>query len=288
MTETTTPVLAYFAALVADDEGFPVTEAALALAQDAYPDLDLQAVLAEIDVLAARLLKRLPESAGARERLMTLNAFFFRELGFSCNRNDYYDPDNSYLNMVLKRRLGIPIALAVLYLELSAQIGLSAHGVSFPGHFLVRVNLPDGTAIIDPTTGRALGESRLMEMLEPYAATDASPASLLRALLQPASGREIIVRMLNNLKSVYQPGERWQRLLGVQQRLAILLPEVPEEVRDRGLAYARLDFARAALVDLEWYLGERPEAADATRIESEVDALRQRLARGGMQGAGSN
>jgi regulator of sirC expression with transglutaminase-like and TPR domain len=280
MTETTTPVLAYFAALVADDDAFPVTEAALVLAQDAYPDLDLQAVLAEIDMLGARLHKRLPEQAGARERLMTLNAFFFRELGFACNRNDYYDPDNSYLNMVLKRRLGIPIALAVLYLELSAQIGLVAHGVSFPGHFLVRVSLPDGTAIIDPTTGRALGETRLVEMLEPYAAGDTEPASLLRALLQPAAGREIIARMLNNLKTVYQQGERWQRLLAVQQRLAILLPELPEEVRDRGLAYARLDFTRAALSDLEWYLGECPDAVDAMRIETEVDTLRRRLARG--------
>jgi regulator of sirC expression with transglutaminase-like and TPR domain len=281
MTETTTPVLAYFGALVADDEDLPVTEAALALAQDAYPDLDLQGELAEFDRLAARLRRRLPQPAGARERLAALNGFFFRELGFSCNRNDYYDPDNSYLNAVLKRRLGIPISLAVLYLELGAQIGLTAHGVSFPGHFLVRVSLPEGDAVIDPTTGRSLSEARLLEMLEPYAATDTDPASLLHALLLPASGREIIARMLNNLKAVYQQAERWQRLLAVQQRLVILLPGQADEVRDRGFAYARLEYTRAALNDLEWYLGECPDAADATRVETEAALLRKRLALGG-------
>ncbi len=280
MIETTTPVLAYFGALVADDDELPVTEAALALAQDAYPDLDLQGELAELDRLAARLRRRLPHPAGARERLAALNGFFFRELGFACNRNDYYDPDNSYLNVVLKRRLGIPISLAVIYVELGAQIGLSAHGVSFPGHFLVRVTLPDGDAVIDPTTGRSLSEARLLEMLEPYAAADAAPRSLLRALLQPASGREIVARMLNNLKAVYLQAERWERLLAVQQRLVILLPEDPEEVRDRGFAYARLEFRRAALNDLEWYLGECPDAPDATRVEGEARTLRKQIAQG--------
>lgn len=137
-----TRVLDYFSTLVADDDSLPVTEAALSLAQDAYPDLDLQGTLAELDMLAARLRRRLADDADLKGRVAALNDFFFRELGFACNHNDYYDPDNSHLNAVLKRRRGIPISLSVLYLELAEQIGVPARGVSFPGHFLLRVTLP--------------------------------------------------------------------------------------------------------------------------------------------------
>ncbi|APD36170.1 SirB1 family protein [Burkholderia pseudomallei] len=275
-----TRVLDYFSSLVAEDEGLPLTEAALSLAQDVYPDVDLQGVLAELDALAARLARRLPDGAGASDKLALLNDFFFRELGFACNHNDYYDPDNSYLNMVLKRRRGIPITLAVLYLELAEQVGVPARGVSFPGHFLLRIALPDGDSILDPTTGRSLSETELVEMLEPYVAhAEGGTASVLRALLQPATEREVVARMLNNLKAVYLQTERWQRLLGVQERLVILLPGQLDEVRDRGFAYARLDYLRPALEDLEAYLGERPDAADATIVEAQVSELRQRMQR---------
>ncbi|RAE78352.1 transglutaminase, partial [Burkholderia multivorans] len=251
-----TRVLDYFSTLVADDDSLPVTEAALSLAQDAYPDLDLQGTLAEIDMLAARLRRRLADDADLKHRVVALNDFFFRELGFACNHNDYYDPDNSHLNAVLKRRRGIPISLSVLYLELAEQIGVPARGVSFPGHFLLRVTLPDGDLIIDPTNGHSLSEAEMVEMLEPYVARAAGAVdSALRALLQPATSREIIARMLRNLKTIYLQTERWQRLLAVQQRLVILLPDHVDEVRDRGFAYARLDYLRPALEDLEQYLG---------------------------------
>ncbi len=281
MTTPMTRVLDYFSSLVAEDDGLPLTEAALSLAQDAYPDLDLQGVLAELDALVVRLRKRLPDGIEMRDKVAALNDFFFRELGFACNHNDYYDPDNSHLNMVLKRRRGIPISLAVLYLEMCEQIGLPARGVSFPGHFLLRVTLPAGDVMIDPTTGHSLSESEMVEMLEPYVArADGAVSSTLRALLQPAISREIVARMLNNLKAVYLQTERWQRLLAVQQRLVILLPGQLDEVRDRGFAYARLDYLRPALEDLEMYLGERPEAGDATVVEAQVGELRQRMQRG--------
>ncbi|KVE39404.1 SirB1 family protein [Burkholderia sp. TSV86] len=277
-----TRVLDYFSSLVAEDEGLPLTEAALSLAQDAYPDVDLQGVLFELDALAARLARRVPDAVDANGKLALLNDFFFRELGFACNRNDYFNPDNSYLNVVLQRRVGIPISLAVLYLEFAQQIGVAARGVSFPGHFLLRIALPGGDAILDPTTGRTLSEAELVEMLEPFSRRGGSAdhaASTLRALLQPAMHREIIARMLNNLKAVYRQTERWQRLLAVQERLVILLPGQLDEVRDRGFAYARLDYLRPALEDLETYLGERPDAADATIVEAQVSELRQRMQR---------
>jgi len=274
---TMTRVLDYFSALVAEDDGLPLTEAALSLAQDAYPDLDLQAVLAEIDELTLRVKRRIPDDADIQQRVVILNRYFFRELGFAANVNDYYDPDNSHLNVVLKRRRGIPISLAVLYLEMASQIDIPVRGVAFPGHFLLRVTLPEGDAMIDPTTGHPLTEAEMVEMLEPYVAKAGESVSrALRMLLQPATRREIIARMLRNLKATYLQTERWQRLLAVQQRLVIVLPDSIEEVRDRGFAYARLDYLRPALEDLERYLGDRPDADDATVVESQLLELRQR------------
>lgn len=280
MTQSTR-VLEYFAALVAEDEGLPLTETALSLSQDAYPDVDLQGTLAEIDALVERLKKRLPKDAGDAQKLHLLNRFFFRELGFGSNLNDYYDPDNSHLNVVLRKRRGIPISLAVIYLEMAQQIKLTVHGVSFPGHFMLRATLPAGEVMLDPTSGDSLTESRLTEMLEPYISSRSergeTVSSALRALLQPATAREVIARMLRNLKMIYLQTERWQRLLAVQQRLAILLPQNVEERRDRGLAYARLDYLRPAIEDLQGYLEERPEAEDATVIETQLVDLRQRV-----------
>ncbi len=276
-----TSVIDYFATLVADDDSLPLTETAIALAQDAYPDLDLEGVLAELDELALRLKRRLPEGADLSERIGALNRFFFRELGFAGNLNDYYDPDNSHLNVVLKRRRGIPISLAVLYLELGEQVGVPVKGISFPGHFLLRVTLPEGDVMLDPTTGQSLSEIQMVDMLEPYIShTEQSVGNALRMLLQPATPREIVARMLRNLKSVYLQSERWQRLLAVQQRLVVLLPGNIEEVRDRGFAYARLDYLRPALEDLERYLGDRPDAEDATTVESQLNELRQRTDHG--------
>ncbi|GLU35491.1 hypothetical protein Busp01_53330 [Trinickia caryophylli] len=276
-----TSVLDYFATLVADDDSLPLTETALSLAQDTYPDLDLQGTQAELDELALRLKRRLPDNASLTDKIGSLNRFFFRELGFAGNLNDYYDPDNSHLNVVLKRRRGIPISLAVLYMELGEQIGVPVMGVSFPGHFLLRVTLPEGEVILDPTTGQSLSEAQMVDMLEPYLShAGDSLGGALRMLLQPATGREIVARMLRNLKAIYLQTERWQRLLGVQQRLVILLPDNIEEVRDRGFAYARLDYLRPALEDLERYLDDRPDAEDATTVESQLHELRQRTNHG--------
>ncbi|PLZ01292.1 transglutaminase [Burkholderia sp. WAC0059] len=272
-----TRVLDYFSTLVADDDSLPLTEAALAIAQDAYPDLDLQGTLAELDELVERVRRRIDRSADVREQVSTLNRCFFRDFGFAANLNDYCDPDNSHLNVVLKRRRGIPVSLAVLYLEMASQLGLPVQGVSFPGHFLLRVTTPGGDVMLDPTTGRSLSESDMVEMLEPYVMkAGSSVARALRMLLEPATRREIVARLLRNLKTTYLETERWERLLAIQQRLVILLPGSIEEVRDRGFAYARLDYLRPALEDLERYLEERPEAEDATVVESQLQELRQR------------
>ncbi|SAK68582.1 SirB1 family protein [Caballeronia ptereochthonis] len=279
---TTTRILEYFSSLMAEDDSLPLTEAALSLAQDAYPDLDMQAALAEIDELVVRARRRMPDDADVKQKVDALNRYFFRELGFSSNLNDYYDPDNSHLNVVLRRRRGIPISLAVVYLEMAEQLGLPVRGVSFPGHFLLRVATPGQDLMLDPTTGQTLSEAQMVEMLEPYVQrVGESIGSALRVLLQPATRREIVARMLRNLKGIYLQTERWQRLLAVQQRLVIALPNSIEEVRDRGFAYARLDYLRPALEDLQRYLEDRPDAEDATVVETELHELRQRTQHNG-------
>jgi regulator of sirC expression with transglutaminase-like and TPR domain len=265
--------LEYFASLVADDASLSVPEAALSIAQDDYPALDCQSALAEIDALAARLKSRIAGDAAPMQRLRLLNRFFFQELGFAGNVNDYYDAKNSYLHFVLQSRRGIPITLAVLYVEIASQIGLHANGVSFPGHFLVKLRMPQGEVVIDPFTGQSMSREGLEALLVPYRRREGLPgeASLPLALfLQTASPREIIARMLRNLKEIHRSNDDWLRLHAVLQRLVILLPQAWEERRDRGLAAAQLGAVKAAVADLSTYLEKVPHAGDRFAINERL------------------
>jgi regulator of sirC expression with transglutaminase-like and TPR domain len=268
--------LDYFAALVQQDDSIPLFEAALAIAQDADPELDMAASQIELDILATKLQKRLPSDASHVQKLRMLNHFFYHELGFAGNVNDYYDPENSYLHRVITTRRGIPISLAVVYMELAQQIGLDVKGISFPGHFLMKLSVQSGDIILDPFNGSSLSREELEERLEPYFAQQEYPTDIpLATYLQEAQPREILVRMLRNLKALFVEHPYWQRVLGVQQRLVILLPNEITERRDRGLAYANLECPQAALDDLEAYLAERPYAADAEVLRSKLPELRE-------------
>jgi regulator of sirC expression with transglutaminase-like and TPR domain len=274
--------LQYFELLVAQDEGLAVLEAAIAVAQDESPDLDPQAVLEEIDGLALRLKRRLPADASALHRLRLLNRYFFHELGFAGNVNDYYDPANSYLHEVLRRRRGIPITLALLYMELAQQVGLSARGVAFPGHFLVKLRVGQGDGagevVMDPFSGQSLSSEQLDERLAPYRRRHGLTGDFevpLGLFLQAAGGRDIVARLLRNLKEIHRQAGDWPRLLAVQRRLVILLPDAPEERRDRGLAHAELGEIAEAAEDLAHYLEQRPAAEDARVLRERLAALRQ-------------
>ena len=270
--------LGYFATLTQDDDQFPLLEAAASLAQDEYPDLDVQQVLGEVDQLLARLRRRVSADASALQRLQQLNRFFFRDLGFGGNVNDYHDPDNSHLNVLLKTRRGIPISLAVLWLELAQGLGLMARGINFPGHFLVKINLPEGQVVIDPFTGQSLSREELSERLEPYKRRNGLvddfdvPVGLY---LQAAPSRDIIARMLRNLKEIHRTHEDWLRLIAVLDRLLILLPDAWAEYRDRGLAWAEMGDAALAAQDLEIYVDHTDDALDRTLIQSRLNELRR-------------
>jgi regulator of sirC expression with transglutaminase-like and TPR domain len=267
----------HFAALVADDASFPLTEAAISIAHDEHPRVDVQAVLAEIDTMAQKLRERIPADVVAVQKLRFLNRYFFQELGFAGNVNDYYASANSYLHELLRTRRGIPISLAVLYIDLAQQIGLTARGVAFPGHFLVKVRMPQGEVILDPFTGRSLSRDELEERLVPYKRRQGLLGEFdmpLGLFLQSASPREVVARMLRNLKEIHRAAEDWARLLSVQQRLVILLPRDWDERRDRGLAHAELGAWDAAADDLDAYLDHSPQAADRRAIAERAAELR--------------
>ena len=266
--------LQYFAALVADDASLSPLEAAISVAQDEYPRLDVQATLAQVDELADRLRRRIAVDAAPLQRLRQLNRYFFHELGFAGNVNDYYDARNSYLPDVLRTRRGIPITLALLYIEVASQVGLEAAGISFPGHFLVKLHMPRGEVVIDPFTGQSLSREDLDERLLPYRRQRGLTGDFeapLGLFLQAAPPRDVIARLLRNLKEIHRTAEDWPRLLPVLERLVVLLPEAWDERRDRGLVRAELGRFAEAAEDLGGYLDHHPGADDAP-------ALRRRLA----------
>lgn len=269
--------LDYFTSLVQEDD-IPLFEAALSIAQDDDPSMDLNHCLLEIDKLVVRLRRRLPADIVQIPKLRLLNNFFYQELGFAGNLNDYYSPDNSYLNKVLASRRGIPISLAVIYMELASHIGLRVKGISFPGHFLMKLSVKSGDIILDPFNGASLSREDLEERLEPYfAKSRSSNEPSLASYLTEATPRTILARMLRNLKALFTEHPHWQQLLNVQQRLVILLPNEPTERRDRGLAFANLDCPQAALNDIEVYLTEHPNAPDAPSLRQRLPLLREAI-----------
>jgi regulator of sirC expression with transglutaminase-like and TPR domain len=182
---------------------------------------------------------------------------------------------------VLETRRGIPITLALLYVELANQVGLDACGISFPGHFLAKVHMPQGEIVIDPFTGQSMSRDALDGLLAPYrrrGARSGPGEAPLGSFLQPAQPREVIARMLRNLKEVFRSSQDAARLLAVAERLVILLPDAWEERRDRGLVHAALGARFPAMADLAGYLEHAPDAPDRP-------AIRKRLAELGHDGA---
>lgn len=273
--ETVTP-LSYFKSLVGAEAQFPLLEAAASIAQDEEPQLDIQEVLATCDALLVRLKRRVKAEADPMRKLSVLNQFFYTDLGFSGNANNFYAPENSYVNEVLQTRRGIPISIAVIWLELAQALDLQAEGISFPGHFLVKVTLPEGLVVLDPLTGDSLGLDNLAERLAPFRQHLGDSSDMeapLGLYLQPAPPRDILTRMLRNLKEIFNSQEDWQRLIKVQDRLLVLHPDALAEKRDRGLALIELGQIKAARDDLLQYVLAQPDASDVPEIQRRLASL---------------
>ena len=275
-----------FAEMLSREDGrIELASACLQIAEDAYPGLDVDGYVGEIERLTKRLRARLAPDTAVEDRVIALNEFLFDDLGFSGNVDDYYDPRNSYLNEVLDRRTGIPITLAVLYMEIGRRIDLPLEGVSFPGHFLVRLPLRGGTLVLDPFSGGVpQSEAELRERLKRVIPRDAAGGVPVAELpldqfLEPASNRQILARVLRNLKGVYREKDSPERLLEVLNRMIIVAPDSAAELRDRGFVYQRLECWRPALKDLTDYLEREPDAADSEEVRAKMMELSMRCAR---------
>ncbi len=264
--------LTRFARLVGRRESaVDLAEAALLIAQDAYPDLNVDAYLERLDAIAEPLRAQWRAYAPLEEQVAVLNDRLFGEMGFRGNRDAYYDPRNSYLNEVLDRRLGLPITLSVVYMEVARRLGLSVAGVGLPGHFIVAAERDGTSLLLDPFNG---GESLTVEGCRRLV-TDASANSVpfTESQLAPVRKRQILTRMLNNLKKTYLMRDDAEAAWPVVEKMVCLNPESAMDRRDRGLLAYRLNNFAQARQDLRYYLERRPDAVDRGAVRSSLAAV---------------
>lgn len=268
---------AQFALQVArTDDELELDRAALLIAAEEYPHLELAPYLAQLEDIAAQARSHDNTQASPITRLLRLNDLLFDELGFCGNLGNYFDARNSFLSDVLERRTGIPITLSVVYMEVARRVGLRVLGVGMPGHFLVKYQDEGNEILLDPFHGgRLLAEEDCFEMvLQMYQGRIVFERSFLNAV----SKKQILMRMLQNLKGIYARAADHHKTLSVIERALLITPEALNEVRDRGLVNAALGQINPALADLESYLRRAHEAKDAEAIKEKITQLKQRRA----------
>jgi regulator of sirC expression with transglutaminase-like and TPR domain len=249
-----------FQRLLKGDSSADLVRIALEIARDAYPGLDPAPYEARIDALAARVRERCATADRPRQVLGQINWTLFVEEGFQGNNGDYYDPRNSYLNEVLDRKTGIPISLSLVYWRLAERLGLTVAGMNLPAHFMLRVEHGDSTIFVDPYHDGALYDrdgcqTRLSRLL-------GRPVTLTDAQIAPCPTAEVVTRMLRNLKSIYFQNHEYPSAVPVQRRLAALNRDDPEEQRDLGMLYLRLDRTADAVNPLQAYIDLHPADAE--------------------------
>lgn len=260
------------------DEAINLAEAALLIASEEYPGLDIAAYLARLDEMAATLRRRLRADISPADTIIALNRFLFDEHGFSGNAADYYDPRHSFLNEVLDRKRGIPLTLALVYMEIGRRVGLPVQGISFPAHFLVKCQLREGMVVLDPyAKGISLSFDEIRRRIKSLRNDAEPPRSVIAGMLATASNKDVLVRMLRNLKGIYSHHQQWLKALAATDRIISVMPGLAEEYRDRGMIYLSLECFRAALFDLQAYIKMLPVAADADSVRQKVVEL-QRVA----------
>lgn len=270
----TDPYREFRQAVERPEESIDLGRAALAVALADYPDLDIARYLRRIDELAVEVSQRRGADADAFRSIAALNYVLFKEQGFRGNRDDYYDPKNSFLNDVIDRKRGLPITLSILYMEVGRRIGLILEGFGFPGHFLVKAEAEGDEIVLDPfNAGDVKSYEDLQAMLDQIYG---GKVRLDRDLLTALPKKQILKRMLGNLKAIYGRRDELVKMLAVLDRLIILDPGSVEEVRDRGAVYLRLECYGQAKDDFETYLRLAPNAKDAAAIREQLVELAKR------------
>jgi len=259
------------------EEKIELSRAALTIALTDYPDLDIPDYLARIDLLAAEVAGRLGPEADIYRSIAALNYVLFTQYGFHGNRDDYFNPKNSFLNEVVERKTGIPITLSVLYMEVAQRVGLRLDGVGFPGHFLVKCVGDGEEIVIDPfNSGEIISREDIDKMLfELYG----GKVMFHNDFLASSTKKDILKRMLANLKAIYIKGNDLVRSLSALDRLVILDPTSAVDIRDRGTVYLRLECYAQAREDFETYLRLRPDAEDAMLVREQLVRLAKEATR---------
>jgi regulator of sirC expression with transglutaminase-like and TPR domain len=253
------------------EDQIDLARAALTIALTDYPALNIDSYLERIDALAAEVVRRSDSDRDVYHSIAALNHVLFLQHAFHGNRDDYYDPKNSFLNEVIERKTGIPITLSVLYIEVARRIGVELDGVGFPGHFLVKHSRADEQVFIDPfNQGEIKAPEDLTRMLEKLSG---GKVALQPKFLEPTGKKQILQRILANLKAIYLRNNSFVEALAVLDRLIILSPAAAAEVRDRGAVYLRLECFTQAREDFETYLRMAPNAKDAAAVRAEIISL---------------
>lgn len=268
-----------FSELVASSESdFDLDRAALLLAAEEYPAMQIEEYLTQLDALAEDARRRMTvgQLCTPLERATALAAYLFYEGRFTGNAKNYANPRNSFLNDVLERGSGIPITLSVVFIEIARRLDVTLHGVGMPGHFLVKYREDEQEVFFDPFNGgRVLAETDCRTLIEDLYQ---GRVGFERAFLQAVTKKQILGRMLQNLKNIYAGASDLSKLLSVIERLLVLTPDALLEIRDRGLTYYGLKKYSQARVDLEAYLRRLPQAEDKDRIKEVLMDVRQRQA----------
>jgi regulator of sirC expression with transglutaminase-like and TPR domain len=262
----------FYLAIQQSDAQIDLAASALYIAQEEYPDLDVAEYLNALDTMAMEVEERLPTERYPLRIIKTLNQYFYDDLGYKGNTSNYYDPCNSFLNDVIDQRTGIPITLSVVYLEVARRFDFPMVGINMPGHFLIRPEFEEAGIFVDPfNRGEILFEqdceARLSQIygrsvkLQPSFTTSVSP-------------RQLLARMLTNLKFIYLDRKDLPRALAAVERILLLFPDAPMELRDRGLLYYQMGYKSKASQDLEIYLAMLPNADDADMIRQLLEQLR--------------
>jgi regulator of sirC expression with transglutaminase-like and TPR domain len=263
--------------LARPDRQVDLAEAALLVAAEEYPRLDVRSYLVRLDEMGCALRQRLEEEPRPERAVMALNHYLFQEQGFRGNVEQYYDPRNSYLNEVLDRRVGIPITLSTVYMEVARRAGLEVEGVGLPGHFVVRIRTPLQPLLVDPFHGGTLlTEKDCQERLDRIFG---GKVKLEPPMLEACRTKEMLERLLRNLKAIYLRDQDTDRALRVVDLIVRIQPGSAEDLRDRGILYAALDCYGLAAHDLESYLALAPRANDAEALAAQAALLRHKAAR---------
>lgn len=252
------------------DGDIELDTASLLIAKEEYPELNVGDYLDRLDSMADEIKSRLSADYSPSEVVETINEYLFVKQGFSGNQQSYYDPKNSYLSDVIDRKTGIPITLSIIYMEIGRRLGFLMHGLGMPGHFILGYRFEDELKLVDPFNA---GETLTIQQCQERVRSMTNGAPFRSEFLRPMENRQIIWRMLNNLKGIYVRAAEFKKAVSIVDRMMLITPKSPVLVRDRGVIKYRMEALTGAIDDLEQYLKLSPNAWDAAEVKQLIGAI---------------